>query len=111
MITLTLLCLAIGEPPQAPPLRLTYADFLARVEKLPPGQTLTLTVGMPGENRCDTAKTYGIADGQYGCYNDGGVAKMWRIAQPATINASGTNSPYTLGSPCANGRCPTPQRR
>lgn len=90
---------------------MTYADFLARVEKLQPGQTLTLTVGMPGENRCDDAKTFGIDAGRYTCWYDGFAPKMQRIAPPATINANAISSPYTLGSPCANGRCPTPPRR
>lgn len=100
----------------------TYADFRSRVEKLQPGETLTLTVGCdyPGATRCDDSKAVGIANGVYSCWYDGTQAKMRRIAQPTTINANVPNnalgtSPSVgqilqLGSPCANGRCPTPPR-
>jgi len=96
MMTFTLLCLAIGEPPQAPPLRITYSEFRSRVEKLPPGQTLTLSVGSdhPGAIRCRDEKTTGIADGVYSCWFDGTQAKMRRIEPPATT--SGNAIPNTL---------------
>jgi len=111
MITLSLFMLAIGEPPQGPPVRLTYAEFRAMVEKLPPGKTLTLSVGQPGEYRCDDAKTVGIDDGRYLCSSDGGIPKMVRIVAPAVSNVSGVSNVYApWNSSCLGGNCPQQRR-
>lgn len=111
MITLSLLMLALGEPPQGPPVRLTYAEFRAMVERLPPGKTLTLSVGQPGEYRCDDAKTVGIDAGQYSCWYDGGIPRMQRIGVPVQSNVNGVSNVYApWNSSCPTGNCPQQRR-
>jgi hypothetical protein len=67
------------------PAQPTYAELRQRVERLPAGQTITITVGQdhPGAIRCDDAKTAGIAVGLYLCWSDGTDARMQRIVPPA----------------------------